>query len=91
MFLGAQQAFPAIRQAQPKFAIVFVAGIRRQLSALLGLILEEIAGFEHCDHHNKSPARRGLDILKTQEADVCSGSLERNRNSERPRRSMDTS
>ena len=66
MFLGAQQAFPAMRQAQPKFAVVFITGVDRQLSALLDLILEEIAGFDHCGHHNKSPAHRGLDAVETQ-------------------------
>jgi hypothetical protein len=48
LLLRPQQAFPAVRQAQPKFAVVFIAGIRGQLSALLDLILEEIAGFDHC-------------------------------------------
>jgi hypothetical protein len=64
--LRSQQAFPAMRQAQPKFAVVFIAGIRGQLSTLLDLILEKIAGFDHCDHHNKSPAHRGFDKSKTQ-------------------------
>jgi len=77
VFLGAQQAFPAMRQAQPKFAVVFIAGIDRQLSALVHLILKEIAGFEHWDHHNKSPAHRGLDALATQQAGVCSATLKR--------------
>jgi hypothetical protein len=25
------------------------------------LVLEEIGCFEHCDHHNKSPAHRGFE------------------------------
>jgi hypothetical protein len=55
VFLGAQQAFPAMRQAQPKFTVVFIAGIGGQLSALLDLVLEEIAGFDHCATTTKAP------------------------------------
>jgi hypothetical protein len=36
------------------------------------LVLEEIGCFEHCDHHNKSPAHRGFDQPKTQWAGICS-------------------
>jgi hypothetical protein len=32
-----------------------------EFSALLDLVLEEIGCFEHCDHHNKSPAHRGFE------------------------------
>ena len=59
-------------QAQPKLPIVFVMRIRSEFSALLDLVLEEIGGFEHCDHHNKSPAHRGFDKPKTQQPGICS-------------------
>jgi hypothetical protein len=59
VLLGSQQTFPAMSQAQPKFAIVFIAGIRGQLSALLDLVLEEIACFKHSITQTKRPARRG--------------------------------
>jgi hypothetical protein len=36
------------------------------------LVLEEIGGFEHCDHHNKSPAHRGFHELKTRQLGICS-------------------
>src|SRR5262249_31047244 len=72
MPLGSQQPFPAMRQAQPKLTIVFVMRVRSEFSALLGLILEEIGRFEHCDHHNKSPAYRGFDEQETHVADICS-------------------
>src|SRR5262249_50300277 len=47
-------------QAQPKFAIVFIAGIRSQLSALLDLVLEEIGCFKHSITANKTPRSPGL-------------------------------
>jgi hypothetical protein len=59
MALRSQQTFPAIGQAQPKLPIVLVCSLRSKASALLGLVLEEVAGFEHSHHHNKSPAYRG--------------------------------
>ena len=46
--------------------------VRGEFSALLDLVLEEIGGFEHCDHHNKSPAHRGFDKPKTQQLGICS-------------------
>ena len=46
--------------------------IRGEFSALLDLILEEIGCFEHCDHHNKSPAHRGFNEQKTQWDGICS-------------------
>jgi hypothetical protein len=55
LLLSAQEALPAMRQAQPKLAVIFVAGLRGQLPALLGLILEEIAGFDHCITTTKAP------------------------------------
>ena len=55
LLLGAQEALPAMRQAQPKLAVIFVAGLRGQLPALLDLILEEIAGFDHCITTTKAP------------------------------------
>jgi hypothetical protein len=39
---------------------------------LLDLILEEIGCFNHCEHHNKSPAHRGLDEPKTLSVGSCS-------------------
>jgi hypothetical protein len=60
-----------MRQAQPKLSIVFVMRIGGEFSALLDLVLEEIGCFEHCDHHNKSPAHRGFEP-KTQWAGICS-------------------
>ena len=61
-----------MRQAQPKLSIVFVVRVRGEFSALLDLVLEEIGGFEHCDHHNKSPAHRGFHELKTRQLGICS-------------------
>jgi hypothetical protein len=55
LLLGAQEAVPAMRQAQPKLAVIFVAGLRGQLPALLNLILEEIAGFNHRITTTKAP------------------------------------
>jgi hypothetical protein len=60
VLLTSQQAFPAMGQAQPKFAIVFIAGIRSQLSALLDLVLEEIGCFKHSITANKTPRSPGL-------------------------------
>jgi hypothetical protein len=54
--LVSQQPFPAMGQAQPKLSIVLVMRGRGELSALLDLILEKIGRFEHCHHHDKSPA-----------------------------------
>jgi hypothetical protein len=61
-----------MRQAQPKLSIAFVMRVSGEFSTLLGLILEEIGRFEHRDHHDKSPARRGFDEAKTQEHGICS-------------------
>ena len=72
MPLGSQQSLPAMGQAQPKFSIVFVVRCRGEFSALLDLILEEVGCFEHCNHHNKSPAHRGFDKPKTQQLGICS-------------------
>jgi len=55
--------------------------VRGKFSALLDLVLEEIGGFEHCYHHNKSPAHRGFHKPKTQQLGICSeGSKKRQRN-----------
>ena len=70
--LGSQQPFPAMCQAQPKLSIVFVMRVRGKFSALLHLVLEKIGCFDHCDHHNKSPAHRGSDGPKTHRAGICS-------------------
>jgi hypothetical protein len=59
-------------QAQPKLSIAFVMRLRGELSALLDLVLEEIGCFEHCNHHNKSPAHRGSDKAETHCAEICS-------------------
>jgi hypothetical protein len=72
MLLGSQQPFPAMRQAQPKLSIAFAMRVRGEFSTLPDLILEEIGRFEHRDHHDKSPARRGFDEAKTQEHGICS-------------------
>jgi hypothetical protein len=45
-----------MRQAQPKFAIVFIAGVRGQLPALLDLVLKEIGCFKHSITQRKRPA-----------------------------------
>jgi hypothetical protein len=60
VLLASQQAFPAMGQAQPKFAIVFIAGIGGQLSTLLDLVLEEIGCFKHSITQTKRPAHRGF-------------------------------
>jgi hypothetical protein len=70
--LGSQQPLPAICQAQPKLSIAFVMRVRGELSALLDLVLEEVGCFDHCDHHNKSPAHRGFNKLKTRQPSICS-------------------
>jgi hypothetical protein len=72
VLLGSQQSLPAMCQAQPKLSIVFIVRVGGEFSALLDLILEEIGCFEHCGHHNKSPAHRGFDEPKTQWAGICS-------------------
>jgi hypothetical protein len=59
-------------QALPKLSIVFVMRVRGEFSALLDLVLEEVGCFDHCDHHNKSPAHRGLNEAKTQQLGICS-------------------
>jgi hypothetical protein len=60
VLLASQQTFPAMGQAQPKFPIVFIAGIGGQLSALLDLVLEEIGCFKHSITQTKRPAHRGF-------------------------------
>jgi hypothetical protein len=79
VLLGSQQPFPAMRQTEPKLTVVFIVRVRGQLSALLGLILEKIGCFEHCDHHNKSPAHRGFIEPKTREIGICSEGLNKRR------------
>lgn len=73
LLLGSQQPLPAMCQAQPKLAIVFIVCVRGEFSALLNLILEEIGRFEHCGHHNKSPAHRGFNAHITPPAAIRSG------------------
>jgi hypothetical protein len=59
-------------QAQPKLSIVFVMRVGGEFSALPDLVLEEVGCFDHCDHHNKSPAHRGFDEAKTRQLGICS-------------------
>jgi hypothetical protein len=83
--LGSQQPLPAMCQAQPKLSIVFVMRVRGEFSALLDLVLEEVGCFDHCNHHNKSPAHRGFNEAKTRQLGICSdGSREE---ADQPRRS----
>src|SRR5262249_46644791 len=83
--LGPQQPLPPMRQAQPKLTIVFIVSVRSQFSALPDLILEEIGCFNHCEHHNKSPAHRGLDEPKTLSVGSCSDVMPPRRRSRRVR------
>ena len=53
--LGSQQPPPAMCQAQPKLSIVFVMRVRREFSALLDLVLEEIGCFDHAITTTKAP------------------------------------
>lgn len=53
--LGSQQPIPAMCQAQPKLSIVFVMRVRREFSALLDLVLEEIGCFDHAITTTKAP------------------------------------
>jgi hypothetical protein len=83
--LGSQQPLPAMCQAQPKLSIVFVMRVRGEFSALLDLVVEKVGCFNHCDHHNKSPAHRGFNKAKTRQPGICSdGSREE---ADQPRRS----
>jgi hypothetical protein len=61
--LALQHSFPAMGQAQPKFAVCF-AGRRRCLgAALLDLFLKKIARFDHSYHHSKMPRFGGAPQL----------------------------